>query len=66
MNNAIIYDAPTTCFVLNHDGLVEVKTCKRDIINNKLLFVIDLKFVGLNNYYYLAGCTMFPHLPAPI
>jgi hypothetical protein len=25
-----------------------------------------LKLVRVVNYYYLAGCTMFPHLPAPI
>ena len=43
MNNAIIYDAPTTCFVLHPDGLVEVKTCRRDNVNDKLLFAIDRK-----------------------
>jgi len=26
----------------------------------------SFKIFGNENYYYLASCTMFPHLPAPI
>jgi len=47
MNNATIYDAPTTCFVLHPDGLVLVKTCRRDIKNDKLLFLIDRKICSI-------------------
>jgi hypothetical protein len=32
-------------------------------------YIINLQknqATGIAKYYYLAGCTMFPHLPAPI
>ena len=27
---------------------------------------VSTETTGIKNYYYLAGCTMFPHLPAPV
>jgi len=45
----VFYDVPSMCFGMYCQGLLQAKTCRRDIINDKCLFFTDcMQFVGLN------------------